>query len=101
MEPIGTIDLVPQIKVEVLRGFINLGTLEFIDFARDLDQITIYLSVIKMTEVYTIQIVLVFKIKVWEHTLAKQAKDANKRIKKMKLVRQENDEKMKAWEENC
>ena len=36
-----------------------------------------------------------------EHTLAKQAKVANKSIKKMKLVRQENDEKMKAWEENC
>ena len=33
--------------------------------------------------------------------LAKQAKDENKSIKKMKLVRQENDEKMKASEENC
>ena len=61
MEPIGTIVLVPQIKVEVLRGFIDLGTLEFNDFARDLDQITIYVSVINMTEVYTIQIVLVSK----------------------------------------
>ena len=98
MEPIGTIVLVPQIKVEVLRGFIDLGTLEFNDFARDLDQITIYLSVIKMIEVYTIHIVLFFKIKVREHTLAKQAKVANKSIKKMKLVRQENDEKMKACE---
>ena len=33
--------------------------------------------------------------------LAKQANVANKRIEKMKLARKENDEKMKAWAENC
>ena len=98
METIGTTVPVPQIKVEVLRGFIDLGTIQFNDFARDLDQITIYLSVIKMIEVYAIQSVVVFKIKVREHMLAKQAKDENKSIRKMKLVRQENDENMKAWE---
>ena len=54
METIGTTVPVPQIKVEVLQGFIDLGILEFNDFARDLNQITIYLSVIKMIEVYAI-----------------------------------------------
>ena len=54
METIGTTAPVPQIKVDVLRGFIDLGILEFKDFVRDLNQITIYLSLIKMIEKYAI-----------------------------------------------
>ena len=53
-----------------------------------------------ITEVYAIQSVVNAEIKLHERTLAKQVKDANKNIQKMKLAIQETKQKMKEWEGN-
>ena len=72
MQPNGIAVPVPPIRTQVSGGVLDLGTLEFNDVIRDIDQITIYFSSMDITEVYTIQSVVAAEIKVHKHALAKQ-----------------------------
>ena len=92
---------VPPIKVEVSGGVIDLGNPELNDVAKEINQINIDFSSMKITKVYTIHSVVIVEIKLRKRTLTKQVKAANKNIKKMKLVVHETEQKTKAWEENC
>ena len=72
-------------------GFLDLGTPEFNDVGKDIKEITIDFLLMDMIEVYAIQSVVAAEIKVRECAMAKQMKDANKNIMKMKLLVEENE----------
>ena len=80
-------------------GVIDLGNPELNDVAREIKQINIDFSSMKITKVYAIHSVVIVEIKLRKRTLTKQVKAANKNIKKMKLVVHETEQKTKAWEE--
>ena len=82
---------VPPIKVKVSGKVIDLGNLELNDVAREITQINIDFSSMKITKVYAIHSVVIVEIKLRKRTLAKQVKDANKNIKQMKLVVHETE----------
>ena len=92
---------VPPITVEVSKGVVNLGTLEFNDVFRDSGNIIIDFSSMHINEVYAIHSDFNAKIKLCERTLAMKVKDAHKDIKKMKLEVQETGQKKREWEGNC
>ena len=95
VQPNGIAILVPPIRMQVSGGVIDLGTPEFTDVSKSIGQITIDFSLMEMVEVYEMQSVAFVEIKVGEGTLVKQVNPAYTSVKKMKLVVQEAEQKMK------
>ena len=76
--------------VQVSKIVVDLGTPDFNQVFQDSGQIIIDFSSMHINEVYAIQSVVSAEIKLREHILATQVKDANTDIKKMKLKVQES-----------